>query len=181
MNEELEVLKMVADKLKRSGINYMISGSIAANYYSVPRMTRDIDIVIEMAGVDAEKFAAVFKDEFYVDAETVRQEINDNGMFNIIHNKYFVKVDFIIRKNAEFSKIEFSRRKSIIIDNMPVCIVSAEDLILAKLMWAKGSHSEAQLKDVANLIRCADHLDVVYIQQWVKILGVEKLYEEAKQ
>ena len=53
MSEELEVLKEVARRLTGAGIPYMITGSIAANFYSVPRMTLDIDLVIELpdAGV----------------------------------------------------------------------------------------------------------------------------------
>ena len=72
-------------------------------------------------------------------------------------------------------------RKSIIIDNALIFIVSAEDLILAKLIWAKDSHSEMQLKDVANIIRSVDCLNIGYIQKWAKALGLEKLYEEAAQ
>ena len=181
MNEELEVLKLVACNLKKIGVKYMISGSMAANYYSIPRMTRDIDVVVEMADIDIDKFAGIFEAAFYVDAEIIREEIKTNGMFNIIHKKYFIKIDFIIRKNAEFNETEFSRRKSVVIDSTPVSIVSAEDLILAKLIWAKDSHSEMQIKDVANLIRCVDGLHADYIQKWVKTLGLEKLYEEAAQ
>ncbi len=47
MNEELEVLKTVTHDLHDAGIAYMITGSVAMNYYAFPRMTRDIDIVIE--------------------------------------------------------------------------------------------------------------------------------------
>ena len=47
VSEELEVLKDVVGRLERAGIAYMITGSTAANFYAVPRMTRDIDIVIE--------------------------------------------------------------------------------------------------------------------------------------
>jgi hypothetical protein len=34
-------------KLESADIPYMVSGSIAANFYTTPRMTRDIDIVIQ--------------------------------------------------------------------------------------------------------------------------------------
>jgi hypothetical protein len=40
MNEELEVLKIVTRRLNEANIPYMICGSIASNYYTVPRMTR---------------------------------------------------------------------------------------------------------------------------------------------
>ncbi len=49
MTEELEVLTMIAERLEAAGIPYMVIGSFAANYYAVPRMTRDIDLVVELS------------------------------------------------------------------------------------------------------------------------------------
>jgi hypothetical protein len=46
MSEELEVLKIVAECLNTAAIPYMITGSMAMNFYAIPRMTRDIDIVV---------------------------------------------------------------------------------------------------------------------------------------
>jgi hypothetical protein len=34
----------VTEKLEEAGIPYMITGSMAANFYAIPRMTRDIDL-----------------------------------------------------------------------------------------------------------------------------------------
>ena len=43
-----ELLKTVTQLLDEKGIGYMISGSLALNIYCIPRMTMDIDIVIEL-------------------------------------------------------------------------------------------------------------------------------------
>jgi hypothetical protein len=45
----LELLKRVCKALDENKFPYMISGSIAMNIYSVPRMTMDIDIVVELS------------------------------------------------------------------------------------------------------------------------------------
>ncbi|OGQ48894.1 MAG: hypothetical protein A3I10_02970 [Deltaproteobacteria bacterium RIFCSPLOWO2_02_FULL_57_26] len=50
--EELAVLKEVTRRLNRAKIPYMVTGSIAANFYTVPRMIRDIDIVVELSERD---------------------------------------------------------------------------------------------------------------------------------
>jgi len=47
---ELEVLQDATERLERAGIQYMLTGSIALSYYAQPRMTRDIDLVVELAG-----------------------------------------------------------------------------------------------------------------------------------
>ena len=96
-------------KLNDNDIPYMVSGSVAMNYYSVPRMTRDIDIVIEID--DIESFFNVFKKEYYINKETISEAIKERFMFNIIHLKEAMKIDFIIRKDSEYRKIEFKRKK----------------------------------------------------------------------
>lgn len=58
LSEELDVLKSVAQRLDQKGISYMITGSIATNFYTVPKMTRDIGIVVEL---DTQKVAEIFK------------------------------------------------------------------------------------------------------------------------
>jgi len=52
---ELDVLKVVSHRLESAGIEYMLTGSYALAYYTTPRMTRDIDLVVALTdrNVDA--------------------------------------------------------------------------------------------------------------------------------
>ena len=166
MNEELEVLKKVTQCLSASKIEYMITGSIAMNYYAFPRMTRDIDIVIEMQEKDIPIIVDLFNDDFYVDRDSIVEAVDNHSMFNIIHNKYVIKVDFIVRKLFEYRQVEFQRRRQIKIDDVSMWIVSPEDLILSKLWWLKDSLSEMQMSDVKNLLYSTDNIDNAYINKW---------------
>lgn len=178
MNEELEVLKIVTQRLNDADVSYMISGSMAANYYAIPRMTRDIDIVIELKELNVNKFVDLFRDDFYIDKDTVRREVRRRGIFNIIHNEYIVKIDFILHQDSNFQKSCFKRRKRINIDQNIMWMISAEDLILAKLLWAQESLSELQLNDVTNLYQSAADLDKNYIEQWVDALNLDQMYKD---
>ena len=146
---------MVTTRLAEAGIPYMVTGSIAMNYYAVPRMTRDIDIVIELSEEDVEETVRLFQREFYVDREMVQQAVKDRLMFNVIHNAYMIKVDLIVRKNSDY-----------------------RNLILSKLDWAKDSHSEIQLGDVRNLLAAVPQLDHDYLIGWADRLGLRELYQE---
>jgi len=181
MSEELEVLKMVTKRLNEANINYMVSGSIAANYYTVPRMTRDIDIVVELKRGDIDKFVSLFEDDFYADIEMITDEVSRPGIFNLIHSQYVIKIDFIVKKNSAYQQAAFSRRKQVLIEQSPMWFVSPEDLVLSKLIWAKDSHSEMQLNDVRNLMQTVDNLDLKYIDDWISQLRLEEIYKEAKQ
>ncbi|MFV1975866.1 MAG: nucleotidyltransferase [Candidatus Scalindua sp.] len=178
MNEELKVLKEVTQALNNSGIAYMITGSIAMNYYAFPRMTRDIDIVLEIQGKDIATIVSLFKDDFYIDQDSIERAVNKHGIFNIIHNEYVIKIDFIVKKPAEFRQIEFQRRRRITIDKVSMWIVSPEDLILSKLWWAKDSQSEMQISDIKNLLDSADDIDNIYIDKWVEKLNLRDIYRK---
>jgi hypothetical protein len=178
VSEELEVLKEVTRRLDRAKIAYMVTGSIATNFYTVPRMTRDIDIVVELTDEDLNRFIPLFETGYYSDPETVREAVKNRGVFNLIQNQYVIKIDFIVRKDAIYRHREFSRRRRVSIDGQNIYLVAPEDLILSKLVWAKDSRSEMQLTDVRNLLRSTKGLNRRYLARWAKTLGVETLYRE---
>lgn len=180
MSEELQVLKDVAEILNAAGIDYMVSGSVAMNFYAQPRMTRDIDIVLALRKKGTKKFVSLFKNEFYLDEDVVEDEVRQNGMFNLIHNKYVIKVDFILQKNAAYDNEAFARRRQVKIDGADIWIISPEDLILAKLRWARDSLSEMQIKDVRNIICMVSYLDEKYIENWTAKLDLKNILEKAK-
>jgi len=154
---------------------------MAANYYTVPRMTRDIDIVIELKETDVDKFVNLFQSDFYIDKEMIKKEVRRQGIFNLIHNRYVIKIDFIIKKSSAYQETAFSRRKKVLIKSSPMCFISPEDLVISKLSWARDSFSEMQLKDVRNLIETVDNLDLKYIDKWISQLGLEQICKKAKQ
>ena len=51
MLDQLSVLKLVTGRLDTSRIAYMVNGSIAAEHYGQSRMTREIDVVVQFAGL----------------------------------------------------------------------------------------------------------------------------------
>jgi len=178
MSEQLDVLKLVSGRLDRAGIAYMISGSIALSYYAQPRLTRDIDIVVELNPNDAERLADLFANDFYIDAEMIRDAVARDGMFNAIHYESVMKIDFIVRKDTPYRQQEFLRRCPIEVDDMTLWFVTAEDLLLSKLVWAADSQSEMQLNDIRNLITAVVTLDWTYIEYWATELQVAALLRE---
>jgi len=176
MQNELDIVRDVSKRLDGAGIGYMLTGSIAMNYYAEPRMTRDIDIVVELFRADAGRIVQLFSSDYYVSREAVESSIEHQSLFNLIHNETILKVDCIVRKQTDFRLNEFRRRQRIKLRDFETWIVSKEDLILSKLFWAKDSHSEFQLRDVRNLVSTGCDRD--YIRQWTGALGVAKLWEE---
>lgn len=178
MKTEIDVIRDVSSKLDRAGIPYMITGSIAMNYYAEPRMTRDIDLVLALSPRDAGAIVKIFTPDYYVSLKAVADCIAHESIFNLIHQESVIKVDCIARKNTEYRCLEFDRRMPIKIQDFTTSIVSKEDLIISKLLWAKDSHSETQLRDVKNLLSTG--FDKYYLENWTKKLDVYSLLEECR-
>lgn len=164
MTEELQTLRDITTRLEGAGIEYMLTGSVALNCYTQPRMTRDIDLVVAFFLKDSARIEAVLGVDYYVSAEAARDAVLHQSSFNAIHQGTLMKVDFMVRKNEEYRRHEFTRRVRLRVEGFDVWIVSKEDLILSKLDWARDSHSERQLSDVENLI--ATGCDMEYLRAW---------------
>lgn len=180
MDEQLEFLKLIASRLESIGISYMMTGSMAMSVYSIPRMTRDIDLVVEIEPGDVEKIVNLFSEDCYIDRDSVKQAVQAHSMFNIIHNEWVVKADFIIKKNEEYRREEFSRRQKLVIEDTIIFVVSVEDLILSKLVWGNRSQSDLQLGDVRLMVSTVLELDWNYMKKWATVLGIVPLLEKAK-
>lgn len=180
MDEQLEFLRSIVVRLESEGIPYMITGSVAMAVYAIPRMTRDIDLVIECGPGDAERIAKLFEADCYVDVESIRTAAAGRAMFNIIHNEWVIKADFIIRKDDAYRRLEFERRRRAVVRDLTVVVVTPEDLILSKLCWAAESESELQERDVRQLIDSVAELDLPYLESWAETLGVRGLLDRVR-
>lgn len=177
MSEELDVLQDISRRLALAGIPYMVTGSMAMSLYARPRMTRDIDIVILLHPDNVDLLATSLGKLYYIDHDSVRRALRrPPHMFNVIHEQFIVKVDLILRPNTDYARTAFERRRSHDLFGQKVWVITPEDLILAKLDWARESLSELQLNDVRALLR-SDELDVSYIEKWVHKLALQSVWK----
>src|SRR5213596_3244351 len=135
MNDELDIVRDISAKFVEARIPFMLTGSMAMNYYAQPRMTRDIDVVIAIGPEDVGRVAALFRPDYYVSEENIRESLAHESIFNLIHQESVIKVDCIIRQSSDYRRVEFERRERISILDFTTLIVSKEDLIISKLFW----------------------------------------------
>src|ERR1017187_8972137 len=93
MQNELDIVRDVSAKLDAADIGYMLTGSMAMNYYAQPRMTRDIDLVVALRPGDTERVVELFSPDYYVSGEAVDSSIAHQSLFNLIHNESVIKVE----------------------------------------------------------------------------------------
>lgn len=167
----LDLLQRVCKSLDENKIPYMISGSIALNIYAIPRMTRDIDIVVELTENRVDEFTALFPDSYF-NKDAIKDEIKRQGMFNIIDHRTGFKIDFIIRKETEYFKQAFENRQRINEIDTELWVISLDDLIIAKIIWIQDYQSEKQIMDIENLLLNPD-INMDYIKKWCNKMNLQ--------
>lgn len=174
---QFEFLRSVVALLDGAEIPHMLAGSMASTFHGEPRMTRDIDLVIDPTAESIARFVAdLDRSRYYVDnaVEAVRRR----DMCNVIDTDTGWKADLIVCKDRPFSREEFGRRQPALVGGVELFIATAEDTVLAKLEWRAGSDSERQFRDVVAVL-AAQALDTDYMLRWAAELGVTDALGEA--
>lgn len=156
----------------------MLTGSLAMSYYARPRMTRDIDLVLALNAGDIAALMRALDQTYHADADALQEAFRLRRPCNVIHLPTVVKIDLIPKKEGDYRRIEFERRTRVSFAGIDLWIVSAEDLILSKLDWARDSRSEMQLGDVRHLLETPR--DEAYLGRWATRLGLEGFLKEAR-
>lgn len=178
-----DLFRRVVDALDQAGIPYMVTGSFAGAYHGTPRATQDIDLVIEAQPGQLRRLVALLQAAGYYADEGAALEAHALGsQFNAIDPTTGWKIDFMLRKARPFSLAEFARRQAVPLQGLSLFVASVEDVLLAKMEWAKLGGSQRQLEDVAALLRVrrAD-LDLRYLAEWIRGLGLEPEWARARQ
>jgi hypothetical protein len=160
----------------------MLTGSFASSYHGAPRATQDIDLVIAPTIDQVRSFVGLLpKADYYVNENAAIEAVRSEGQFNVIDLATGWKIDLIVRRSRAFSREEFERRAKGEIGGVPLEVVTVEDLIIAKLEWAKLGGSERQLEDAAAvLFTQAQVIDAAYVEKWVSVLGLEEQWNAAQ-
>ncbi len=174
--EQSELLRYLVAALERLGLRYLVTGSVATTLYGWPRMTIDIDVVVDLPLNKIKLFCRAFpSEEYYLSEEAIREAITTRGQFNIIHPASGLKVDVIIPEESAFNQERFARAWRVWPDqDYSASFASPEDVIIKKLEFYGKGGSDKHLSDIAGVLAISgEKLDRKYIDGWVRKLGLE--------
>ncbi|NET02141.1 MAG: hypothetical protein F6K61_16525 [Sphaerospermopsis sp. SIO1G1] len=157
-------------------IPYYIKLGVASSIHGEPRSTRDLDLVIEINQTQIDLLVKTLESSgYYCPAGAVEDLQSGYGnMLNITHTETIANADIYITDNSPFSISQMQRRVLVDVEGIPTFwIASAEDTILQKLRWGKGSKSEKQWRDVLGIVKLqGENLDYDYLAAWVETLDL---------
>lgn len=178
MNEQ-ELLADCLRRLNRSGVTYYLTGSMASNFWGIPRTTHYLDFVIQLPMAAVTRIVQEFSGDYYIQESDVRAAYQSPHQFNAIDTRSALKVDFWLPKPEPFDREMLRRRVSVTLLGEPAWIATAEDVILHKLIWNRISPSERQLADSAGIVAVqAGAPDVKYLRQWAAQLELSDELEK---
>lgn len=176
------VLRTVTDGLQKAGIAYMLTGSFVSNFHGRPRSTADIDFVIAATPEQLKVLVQHLREQnYYAQVDDALDAWRHHSMFNVIDTSMAWKIDFIMKKSGTYSQEAFRRRTATEIEEIPVEIATAEDIVIAKLDWAKQGQSLRQIEDVAGILKLrSKQLDHSYLNKWITELGLTSQWNDAR-
>lgn len=177
MNER-ELLVDCLRRLNRTGVTYFLTGSMASNYWGIPRTTHDLDFVVQLPAAAVPRIVQEFEEDFHIDEVAVQSALQPPHQFNAIDRRSALKVDFWLARPEPFEEEMLRRRVRATLFGEPAWISTAEDVVLHKLIWNRLSPSERQMGDAAGIVAVqGDALDKSYMRHWAGELQVAREVE----
>ncbi|MDY0082627.1 MAG: hypothetical protein RBR74_05540 [Ignavibacteriaceae bacterium] len=184
--QDLNLFSLYIKILDDNNIPYFITGSVASIVYGDPRLTHDIDLVINLDNSDINKFINAFPpDQFYCPPEEViRTEINrtSRGHFNLIHHDSGFKADIYLTGNSEFQQWAIQNSRQIDFAGSKINIAPIEYVIIMKLVFYKEGRAQKHILDIRSMINnSSDLIDYNLLQKLISEKGLNEQWNEVKE
>lgn len=178
--EQIELLRYALTALEALDIEHMLVGSMASMAYGEPRMTRDIDIVLNLAPEQVDSLCDTFPaPEFYVSRDAARDAVRRRSQFNIIHPTSGNKLDLIVSRDDAWGRGQLARRRTVaLLPDLAASMAAPEDVILAKMAYYREGEHEKHLRDIASMLRISgEMIDRNYIRDWSARLDLLDIWQ----
>ncbi|HEY0090311.1 MAG TPA: hypothetical protein VGB37_15790 [Candidatus Lokiarchaeia archaeon] len=177
-----QIIRFLENLEKSKGIKYYLVGGILVNLYSDFRITRDIDIALDLSSSDIDiksYINLVERNNFfpYQDWHTTKLLAEETKIIQFLDKSETIRYDnhlIIIQSENKFKKIgplALQRRIREKIFGIKCWVESKEDFIISKLIFGGW-------QDYADVLGCwmrfKEELDVSYLEKSCKDLKVYK-------
>lgn len=179
--EQIELLRFALDVLDRLQIPYALVDSFASGIWGEPRMTRDMDFVVQLRDLHVEALLEAFPaGEFYLSRAAMEEAISEAGQFNVIHPRSGNKIDFMVLDSSGETPPQIARRMEIeLLTNCTAYVAAPDDVIIAKLRYYLDGGSDKHLRDIAGILKhSGDLIDTNYVTAWAAQHGAATLWSE---
>ncbi|MEK7465897.1 MAG: hypothetical protein AAB074_00660 [Planctomycetota bacterium] len=185
MPDIIDVTGDVAHILTELGIRHAVGGSMASILHGEPRLTQDVDFIIELGEAKIPDVVRAFGNGYYIAEPAVRDAVQRSASFNVIHLATMLKADLYVAGRSVLDPLQIGRaipmklRKD---SAAEIRVSSAEDIVLRKLEWyRKGREvSDRQWRDILGVLKVSGaRLDRNFMATTAEAAGVTDLLERS--
>jgi len=179
-----DFIEIFVSPLEELGVEYMITGSIAAIFYGEPRLTHDIDLVLTLKPSHVEPLCDRFPlDEYYCPPpQVLRVELgrSSHAHFNLIHHKTGLKADCYVFTGDELHRWAFEHRRAVTIGRATLIqLAPIEYVIIRKLQYNREGGAEKHLTDIQAMLRVSGRdIDAGFLERELEQRGLANLLPE---
>lgn len=171
-------LTKLVEVLRRIGIRFHLTGGITAVAYGEPRMTQDLDLVIDAAATTRHRddfLVALVEAGFYLEESTARAAIEGHRMFQILDVEEALKLD-LYPEGSIPGELDRSVMAEVL-HGLSLPIAARSDAALSKLIWAsKGSHKSR--RDLRHILARATDAETTTVHRGAVERNLQALLEE---
>ena len=183
--QEPNLFSLFTSRLNDRKLNYAVTGSVATIAYGEPRLTHDIDIVLELGVGEIASFVLAFPaSEFSVaPIEKIKNEIlrPERGHFYLIHLETGFKADIYLKGDDELHQWALDNKRSFEFQGVMLPLAPPEYVIIRKLEYFRDGQSDKHLTDIKKILdNSPEIIDLAYIDAYVRRHGLVELWEKSK-
>ena len=181
----VSAFELLRNALHAAGARFAIGGSWASTAFGDPRLTNDVDILVDFTAATLDRFLAALSKTFVADPDDARSALRTGRPFNVIYIPTAVKFDLFPAHAFPLGLQELDRAVLLAgtgLSEDPTPFVTPEDILLAKLFCYRqeGEVSTMQWRDTEGIVRGRGAtLDRDYLKAGAAELQVEDLLSKA--
>ena len=151
-----KIFNLFIEPLESAGINYVITGSVAVIVYGDPRMTHDIDMVIDIKRSEIPRIIEAFPlESFYCPPEEVimvETRRMNRGHFNIIHHATGFKADIYPIGSDSFLRWAVENARMFEVGGTILKLAPPEYVVVKKLEFFREGGSSKHPEDIRSML-----------------------------
>ncbi len=182
---EHDLISIFITRFNRLNVTYFVTGAVASIIYGEPRLTHDLDLVIEISKGDIAGLITEFPlEEFYCPPEEIiNVEMNrqQRGHFNLIHHATGFKADVYLSGRDQLQQWAIDNRQCIDYEGESLWLAPIEYVILKKLEYYQEGRSEKHLRDIQSMLEVSfSKIDSVFLENKIQELNLVTEWQKLK-
>ena len=184
----MQVVSQVLDftaKLEACKTPYMVTGSVAGIVYGEPRLTNDVNLVVEISPENISNFIKAFPpDEYYCPPKEVIgvEAARDlRGRFNLVRNDTGFKADIHLMGVDPLHRWAMGKKRRINIGKTSIWLAPPEYVILRKMEFYQEGKSSKHISDIRAILKnMTDQVDHSKIESLAKEKGLSGIWNDCR-